>query len=320
MKYKDYYEVLGVDRKTSPEEIHKAYRKLARKYHPDVNKASGAEDRFKEIGEAYEVLKDSDKRRRYDSLGSNWRMGEDFTPPPGSGFGGGFGEGFSGRTDFSDFFESIFGNMGGMGGFNRAHGRSARRSQGFRGQDHEAAVEITLEEALRGGSHRITLKTTESSPTGDMRPGTRTIEFKIPAGVRENMKIRLPGQGGPGVSGGSAGDLYLTIGFKKHRLFTVDGYNLKITLPVTPWEAALGAKVTVPSLEETLRVSIKPGAKSGQKLKIAGKGLPSKDGSRGDLIAEVQIQVPEKMSKHERELFEFLQERSSFNPREWDKE
>ncbi|MCB2200298.1 DnaJ domain-containing protein [bacterium] len=336
MKYKDYYQILGVERKATQEDIQKAYRKIARKYHPDVNKEPGAEDRFKEAGEAYEVLKDATKRKKYDALGANWKMGDDFRPPPGGGFGGYSGRpggggfsggsgGFSGSGDFSDFFEFIFGGMGGggmggMGGFGGQHQGRSRRSQGFRGQDHEAAVDITLEEALKGGSHRISLQTTETSPTGDLRPGTRTIEFKIPQGVRENMKIRLPGQGGPGSGGGHAGDLYLKIGFKKHPRFTVDGFNLKLLLPITPWEAALGAKVTVPTLEDTLRVNIKPGARSGQKLKIGGKGLPTKDGTRGDLLAELQIQIPEKMSKHEKELFEFLQERSSFNPREWDKE
>jgi len=336
LKYKDYYTILGVDKKASGDEIHKAYRKLARKYHPDVNKDAGAEDKFKEIGEAYEVLKDPTKRRKYDALGSNWKMGDDFGGgagwnPAGGGMGGNMGGGFSSSGDFSDFFEFIFGNMGGgmggsMGGFSNPGGRSSSRfgrksnmnSRAMRGRDHEASLEITLEEAYKGGKRRVTLQTTENGPGGAIRPGSKVIDVKIPDGVYEGMKIRIPGQGGSSISGGTAGDLFLKIRFQKHDYFSVDKYDLSVDLPITPWEAALGSKVTVPTLDGKIRVTIKPGAKSGQKLKIAKKGLPNKNGGNGSLFATIQIHVPESLNKHERELFEFLGDRSAFNPRKWD--
>ncbi len=330
MKYKDYYKILGVDRGSSDDDIHKAYRKLARKFHPDVNKESGAEERFKEIGEAYEVLKDPGKRKRYDSLGPGWKMGDDFTPPPGWQSTGGFRARKSGSADgfgfggFSDFFDFIFG-----GGGTRSGGARGPFGQGDfagfggfsggapRGRDHEAILEISLEEAIGEGKTRFTINTTEIGPDGNPHSGTRTLEVKIPEGVREGMRIRVSGQGGPGL-GGAAGDLYLKIKFKQHKLFRVHEHNLHLQLPVAPWEAALGAKVTVPTLDGKIRVSIKPGSSSGQKLRVPGRGLPKKGGGRGDLIAEISVVLPDKISKHERELFEMLADRSSFKPRPWD--
>lgn len=331
MKYKDYYKILGIERDASEDTIHKAYRKLARKYHPDVNKDPGAEDKFKEVGEAYEVLKDPTKRKRYDSLGSSWSMGDDFRPPPGWNFSGGFqgSQGgfkqhpdFDSANGFSDFFEFIFGSMGGLGGFNtagRPRGGFSSQSAHLRGRDQEANVEITLEEALQRGKKRITISSSESGPSGTIQPSTRTLDVQIPEGVREGMKIRLPGQGVRGPAG--AGDLYLRFRFAPHPLFKVSDYNLHITLPITPWEAALGAKVTLPTLDgHKARVTIKSGTRSGQKLKLSKQGLPKKDGARGDLVAEIMIQVPEKPSRHDRELFEILADRSTFNPREWDEQ
>ncbi len=343
MKFKDYYEILGVDRSASSEEIHKAYRKIARKYHPDVNKEPGAEDRFKEASEAYEVLRDKDKRKKYDALGKNWRMGDDFSPPPGWGGGqaGGFGGfrqgggqagGFETDSEFSDFFEFIFGNMGGFrqggpqGGFRQSSRQggfgfgSGRGATGFRGTDHESRLELTLEDIYSGGKKRITLQTTETGPGGDVRPGTKTLDVAIPPGIKEGQRIRIPGQGGRSVGGGQPGDLYLRVHIQPHERFNVEGHDLHLKLPITPWEAALGGKVTVPTLEGKIRLSIKPGARSGHRLRIPGKGLPKKGGKSGDLFAELQIQVPKELTKHEKELFEFLQERSSFNPREWDQE
>jgi curved DNA-binding protein len=341
VKYKDYYKILGVERSASQEEIQKAYRKLARKYHPDVNKDPGAEEKFKELGEAYEVLKDPEKRKKYDRLGENWKMGEDFTPPPGweQHFGGGGGGGFGGYssrrrggfagggTGFSDFFDFIFGSMGGMGqevdmdfGGGARGGPRGAGARAARGTDVEATLEITLEEALEGGKKRFTIQRAEPGPQGSVSPQARTLDVQIPEGVKDGMRVRIPGQGNPAPGGGQRGDLYLRIRFQPHDLYKPREQNLLMELPVTPWEAALGAKVPVPTLDgRKVRVTIKPGSHSGQKLKLAGQGLPKKDGSRGDLIAELAIQVPEELSKHEKELLEMLRDRSGFNPREWDK-
>ncbi|MBS1260855.1 MAG: Curved DNA-binding protein [Calditrichaeota bacterium] len=324
IEYKDYYKTLGVDRNASKEEIQKTYRRLARKYHPDVNKQPGAEEKFKEIGEAYEVLRDPEKRRKYDTLGANWKHGQGFDPPPDwGGFSGGRTRaGGSGEFgDFSDFFEFVFGNMGGGGEFRRARsgggfgGFGGRTGAAFRGSDHEAEMELALEEALRGGKHRVTLQA--AGPGGS--PQKKTLDVRIPEYVRDGMKIRVPGQGGPGANGGPPGDLYLTIRIKPHERFVVDGSNLEVVLPVTPWEAALGATVTVPTPDGRVKLKVKPGSRSGQKLRLAGQGLPKKAGGRGDLYARIQIQVPRRLSKHEKELFEFLSARSSFNPRDWEK-
>lgn len=355
MKYKDYYQILGVDRKASKDQIHKAYRKLARKYHPDVNKAPGAEDKFKEVGEAYEVLSDPKKRQKYDTLGANWNMGDDFTPPPGWGDFGGFsgqrpGGGFSGfgqsggsqqSGGFSDFFDFIFGSMGGFrasdtGGAHSQRGARdpfsdpfagarARSNPGtgsratVRGQDREMSLEITLEEAFAGGKKRISIQKTQSAANGDIMPGTKTIDIQIPKGVKDGTRIKIPGQGSRSFNGGHHGDLFLKIRLKPHELYRADEYDLHLRVPITPWEAALGAKITIPTLDKgKLRVQIKSGAKSGQKLKLQRQGLVRKDNSRGDLYAELMIQIPEKPTKHEYEMFEILRDRSSFSPRSWE--
>jgi curved DNA-binding protein len=306
--FRDYYEVLGVPRGASDEEIRGAYRKLARTYHPDVNREPGAEDRFKE---AYEVLRDPEKRERYDRLGANWKAGEDVSGAEGfGGFGprqGGFSSGQGGFGDvrmefgegngFSDFFENLFGARGG--------GRRSAGFEGFsmRGGDHEATLEISLEEAARGGRRKISL--------GD----GRDYEVNIPAGVRDGQRIRLAGEGGQGGGGGPAGDLFLRVRVKPDRRFRREGNDLYVELPVAPWEAVLGATVGVQTLDGTARVKVPPGSSSGRRLRLRGAGMAGPGKQQGDLFATVKIVVPKKPSKRERELFEQLAEASSFDPR-----
>jgi curved DNA-binding protein len=300
--YRDYYEALGVRRDASNEDIRQAYRKLARKYHPDVNKEPDAEDRFKEISEAYEGLRDPEKRERYDRLGANWKAGEDVSGAAGvGGFGqqGGFedvrvdfGTGGFGGGDFSDFFESFFSGS-----------RGRRRTAGFdgfstRGSDQEATLELTLEEAAAGGTRRMSLA------------DGRSYEVKIPTGVRDGQLIRLSGEGGEGVGGGPAGDLLLRVRIKPHSRFKVRDRDLYVTLPLTPWEAALGASIEVPTLTGTTQVKVPPGSSSGRRLRLRGQGLPG-----GDLYATVSIKVPKQLNKKERDLFEELAKVSTFNPR-----
>ena len=301
--FRDYYEVLGVPRDASSDDIRGAYRKLARQYHPDVNKDPGAEDRFKEIAEAYEVLRDPEKRQRYDRLGANWKAGEDVSGA--AGFGdfaqqGGFGDvrvEFGDGAGFSDFFESFFGARGG--------GRRTTGFDGFstRGADQEAQLELSLEEAARGGRRKISL--------GD----GRDYEVNVPAGVRDGQRIRLAGEGGRGAAGGSAGDLFLRVRLKPHPRFRVQGRDLYVELPVAPWEAALGATVEVPTLEGRTRIKVPPGSSSGRRLRLKDEGMPGQTGGSGDLYATVKIEVPKKLSKEERQLFERLAEVSSFDPR-----
>ena len=313
--FQDYYEALEVPRDASEEEIRRSYRRLARKYHPDINKEPGAEDRFKQLSEAYEVLRDKDKRAQYDRFGENWKAGQDVSTASGSegfrggpGFpGGGDGHGDVrvdfGSGDFSDFFEGLFGQRGRR----RADGGSSRGSHfdGFsmRGDDHEAALELSLEEAAAGGKRRISL--------GD----GRDYEVEIPRGVRDGQRIRLAGQGSAGVGGGPAGDLFLRVRLKPHPRFRVEGRDLYVDLPVAPWEAALGAEVPVPTLERSARVKVPPGSSSGRRLRLRGQGLPGTNGSSGDLYAVVEIHVPKRLGKRERELFEQLAETSKFDPR-----
>ena len=330
MEYKDYYKLLGVSRSASKEEIGKAFKKLARKYHPDLNpNDAAAEAKFKEINEAYEVLKDEKKRKLYDQFGSNWEHGQNFQPPPGyenMNFGG--GGGFSGGG-FSDFFETIFGggqggasfrggfSSGGFGdaGFGDAgFGGGGYRQRPRRGSDSEAVYELTLDEAYRGGTKSITLQEQVSGPDGIPRMTTKTLEVKVPAGIKDGQKIRLAGQGNPGMAGGAKGDLYLKIKLMPHHLFKVSDSDVILDLPLAPWEATLGASVRVPTLDGAVEMKIPPGIGSGKKLRIKGKGLGS-GARRGDQFVRIMIQAPERLSGEERRLWEELQAKSDFQPR-----
>lgn len=329
VKFKNYYEILGVPRTASEDDIKKAYRKLARKYHPDINKTAGAEARFKEIGEANEVLSDPGKRARYDQLGSNWQAGQDFRPPPGyenvrfeyQGAPGG-GRGFSPRDmgGFSDFFESLFGqNFNGRQADPRfgMWGNEDEEIQGS-GLDQEAEIMISLEEACQGATKSIRLQSgSEASLPGRTHPVTKNYQVKIPAGITEGARIRLAGQGTRPARGGAAGDLYLRVKIAPHPVFKVNGHDIEVDLPLAPWEAALGAKVTIPTLEGSAALTIPPGTESGQRMRLRGKGL--REGSRGlepgDLIVAIRIMVPKKLTSREEELFRELARISTFKPR-----
>ena len=321
MDFKDYYATLGVGKDATKDQIQKAYRKLARKYHPDINKEPEAEAKFKEIGEAYEVLKDAEKRKKYDQFGTAWKQagrGTTGAPPPGwedvvfdfgEGFGGrGFrfegGEGFGG-SGFSSFFESLFGSgFGGAAGPRRRGGPAAPA----RGGDVEADIRLGLEEAARGGRRELTLSDPQTG-------GSERIAVTLPPGVRPGQRIRLAGKGGQGPGGGPAGDLFLRVQVAPDPRFRLHGRDLHTTLKVAPWEAALGADAEVATLEGPVRVKIPAGTSSGRKIRLRGKGFPSRNGDAGDLFAEVSVVVPPKLSEPEEKLFRELAEVSEFRPR-----
>jgi curved DNA-binding protein len=317
IQYKDYYETLGVGRTATPEEIKQAFRKLARIHHPDVakNKTAG-EAKFKEINEAYEVLGDPEKRRRYDELGPNWQDdGGGMAGQPGARRGRSPREAADfefGGTGFSDFFESFFGgSRAGRGGFAES-GPSfdfgEERAQA--GRDVEADILVTLEEALRGSKRKVTLR----RPQGDDER-TDTYQVRIPPGVREGQRIRLAGQGGEGSGGGQAGDLYLRVRLARHPDLSVKGPDLYYDLDLAPWEAVLGIRARIPTLDGTTSLKVPPGTAAGGQLRLRGLGLPREDGSRGDLYAVVRIQVPSTVSAQERALWEKLAGASAFKPR-----
>jgi curved DNA-binding protein len=308
MEYKDYYKILGIDRKAGQDEIKRAYRKLARKYHPDVNKDPAAEDKFKEMGEAYEVLKDPEKRAAYDRLGSQWQAGQEFHPPPGwdagfefSGGGKGFGAGA-----FSDFFESLFGH--GFGGV-----RGGRTTFRARGQDHFAKIMIDIEDAYHGAGRSITLRIPEVDDQGQLHTRQRTLNVKIPKGIKQGQHIRLAGQGSPGMGGGGAGDLYLEVAFRPHPLYRIDASDLYLDLPVAPWEAALGATVKTPTPAGTVELKIPAGTNSGRKLRLKGRGIPAR--TPGDFYAVIQIVMPPVKTERDKALFRQMEEQMAFNPR-----
>jgi len=311
MEFKDYYKLMGVERDATQDQIKRAYRKLARKYHPDVSKEPDAEARFKEIGEAYEVLKDPEKRAAYDQLGANWKAGSDFNPPPdwdaGFEFGGG---GFTGgdSASYSDFFESLFGR-----GFSQARGGRARGGFHARGEDHHAKVLIDLEDAFRGATRAITLRHPELDQSGHVINRERTLNVKIPKGVKEGQRIRLSGQGAPGMGEGPAGDLYLEIGFHPHPLYRVEGRDLYLDLPVAPWEAALGATVKTPTPEGPVDLKIPAGTRSGQKLRLKGRGIPGTP--PGDIYVIPQITLPPADSETAKTLYRKMAQELAFNPR-----
>jgi curved DNA-binding protein len=311
--YQDYYEVLGVGRDASSDDIRGAYRKLARKYHPDLNKEPEADDRFKAVAEAYEVLRDPEKREKYDRLGANWRAGEDVSGAqgyPGGGYGypgGGYGDvhvDFGEGGDFSDFFENLFGGRTGTGGTRRGGNGFGGFNVPMRGADHEAMLDLTLEAAAAGGKRHITL--------GD----GRDYDVNVPSGVHDGQRIRLAGEGGPGVDGGPSGDLFLRVRIAPHPRFRVEGHDLNVDLAVTPSEAALGALVSVPTLTGTARVRVPAGSSSGRKLRLRGEGLPTSGGEHGDLFARIQIVVPKELDDRQRELYEQLAAATQFDPRE----
>jgi curved DNA-binding protein len=299
MKYKDYYKILGVERGASDDEIKKAYRKLARKYHPDVSKEPNAKEKFQEVSEAYETLKDKEKRAGYDSLGSH-RPGQDFRPPPdwfdrfGRG-GGGTGNGGAedlGGIDLSDLFAS----------FGRGGGGFQRRNFKIPGEDYDVTVPLTLEELARGVER-------------EFRIGSHTVRARIPRGATDGERLRLRGKGGPGANGGPPGDLYLNVSLMPHPLFKASGHDLDLEVPVTPSEAALGAQIQIPTLDGEVAMKLPPGSKSGQKLRLAGKGLPKPGGGEGDLYATVSVVLPATLTERERELYESLREPSRGGPR-----
>lgn len=313
MQYKDYYKILGVDRNASQDDIKKVYRKLARKYHPDVSKEKNAEEKFKEVGEAYEVLRDPQKRAAYDQLGPH-QAGQTFRPPPDweQRFSHGRGADYS-NVDFGDLFSELFG-MGAGGATQRGHpGRRGAAAQP--GQDYEATVHISLEDAYRGAEVSLDLSVPEYTANGMVRRTPKTIKVRIPKGATDGQRLRVPGKGGKGINGGANGDLYLNIVLHPHPLFKASGHDLYLDVPVTPWEAALGANIEVPTMEGNVRLKIKPGTKAGQKLRLAGKGLPTPGSGHGDYYAVLQIVTPTVLSDKEKRLFEELALASTFNPR-----
>ncbi len=305
MEYKDYYKILGVARDASQDEIKRAYRKLARKYHPDVSKEANAETRFKEINEANEVLKDAEKRAAYDQLGSRWQAGEQFRPPPdwdaGFEFSGAPRQGAQGQ-DYSDFFSELFGRRA------RQAGAAQQRAAG---KDHHAKIMLDLEDAYRGGTHRISLRVPEIDASGHLAYRERSLNVQMPKGVRAGQQVRLAGQGSAGAGG--AGDLYLEVQFRPHPLYRVDGSDLYLKLPVTPWEAALGAAIKAPTPDGAVEVKIPPNSQSGRKLRLKGRGLPGK--LAGDLYLTLEVMLPEATTARARELYQTMAQELAFDPR-----
>jgi curved DNA-binding protein len=310
MEYKDYYKIMGLVREASQDDIKRAYRKLARKYHPDVSKETDAEAKFKELGEAYEVLKDPEKRAAYDQLGADWKAGQDFRPPPNwdEGFefsGGGFTTGDA--AAYSDFFEQLFGRTG-----FQSTGRSHRGGQA-RGQDSHAKIHIDLEDSFLGATRSITLSAPEMDTQGHVQVKHRTLNIKIPKGIKEGQHIRLSGQGHSGEGGGKAGDLFLEIAFNRHPFYRVSDADIYLDLPVSPWEAALGAKVKVPTPEGSVDLKIPPNSKQGGKLRLKGRGLPGQ--VPGDFYVVLQISLPPADSEKAKAAYQKLQQELDFNPR-----
>jgi curved DNA-binding protein len=294
MEFKDYYKIMGVARDATQDEIKRSYRRLARKYHPDVSKEADAEARFKELGEAYEVLKDTEKRAAYDQLGANWKGGQEFRPPPDWNAGFEFSSGSAGNeADFSDFFASLFGRnfRAGSGG---AHFHA-------KGEDHHAKVLIDLEDSFQGATRAITLRVPSIDAQGHVISKDRVLNVTIPKGIRAGQHIRLGGQGSPGAGEGKAGDLYIEIEFRPHPLYRIDGRDLYLDLPVTPWEAALGATVKVPTPGGIVELKIPEGSGSGRKMRLKGRGIPGDQ--PGDCYVMLAIALPPADSEAARDLY-----------------
>ena len=308
MEFKDYYETLGVGRDAKPDEIKRAHRRLARKLHPDLNREPDAEDRFKEVQEAYEVLKDPEKRAAYDRFGADWQAGQEFRPPPDwkpdVGFAGG---GYTGAGEFSDFFEALFGGAGRRrsgGGYTHLH---------MKGEDIHARIAISLEDSFRGATRSLSLQVPQFDDENRLVTRRHSLNVTIPKGVVQGQQIRLRGQGGPGLGGAPDGDLYLEVVFAPHRLFHAAGRDIHFDLPVAPWEAALGATVTVPTLGGDVELKIPAGSGTGSRLRLKGRGLPGTPA--GDQYAEIEIQTPEADTDEARALYERMSREMAFDPR-----
>ncbi len=322
MEYKDYYEILGVDRDASQDEIKSSFRKLARKYHPDINKDEGAEDQFKKISEANEVLGDPEKRAAYDQLGANWQQGQDFNPgnnwDAGFEFSGGFQNGGSHGGDsafktgngeqFSDFFENLFGQA-----YAQQRAQQEEKMRNMPGQDSHAKVLIDLEDSFAGTRKTVSLKTPELDAGGHLSMKNRTLSITIPKGVTEGQHIRLKGQGHPAPGSGKAGDLYLEIAFNPHRYYHVEGKDISINLPVTPWEAALGNKVKVPTPSGPVDLKIPANARQGQKMRLKGRGIPAKEA--GDFYVILDLTLPPADTEEAKEIYKTMAEKLDYNPR-----
>lgn len=322
MKTQDYYEILGVSRNATAAEIQRAYRKLARKYHPDVSSDKDSEKKFKELSEAREVLKDPEKRKLYDTYGANWRIEKDRPPSQQhygqkrSGGSGGFsksfhftGNDFESSTDFDEILQNLFNQRtGGAGGY-------GNRSNDSQGRDTEAEITVTLSEVFHGANRSLTLQSYELGADGKLQPVTRTLQVKIPKGITDGAVIRLAGQGGPGVGRGGAGDLLLRIRIAADCRFKADGHDLYTVVAVSPWEAVLGAAIPVQTMDGTVTLSVPRGSQNGRKLRLRGKGLPKRNGLAGDIIVELEVQIPDHLSLEEERLFLEMAKTSRFNPR-----
>ena len=316
MEYKDYYKIMGLARDATPDDVKRAYRKLARKYHLDVSKDKNAEVQFKEVSEANQVLSDPEKRAAYDQLGANWQAGQDFRPPPGWDTRRTFTDrdfGDNPGFDHSDFFDSIFRGM--QGGASRHGGRAYFDMQG---QDQHAKIQISIEDSYHGATRTLKLRVPEADSAGRGRMQERTIEFAIPKGIRAGQHIRLAGQGAPGMGQGGAGDLYLDVAFLPHRLYRADGHDVYMDLPVSPWEAALGAEVQVPTPTGHVMLKIPAGSASGRKLRLKGRGLPASSGAKapGDFYFVLQVALPEAHTETAKKAYQDMAAAfKAFNPR-----
>lgn len=318
LQFKDYYQALGIERDADEDAVKKAYRRLARKFHPDVSKAADAQARMQEINEAYEVLRDKEKRAAYDQVGQGWQGGQEFRPPPGwdSGFefsgGPGGAGGFGDSAEHSAFFEALFGAAR-RGGARHQHPRGAA---GMRGQDHHAKIVVPLEDSFAGATRELILHNPAIDADGRVTMRERKLQVSVPKGIRAGQQIRLAGQGSPGVGDAPAGDLYLEIEFAPHRLYRPDGRDLYLTLPTAPWEAALGASVKVPTPDGVLEVTIPSGSQTGRKLRLRGRGIPGTSATAaGDFYVVLELVLPPAVGEKERALYEQMARELAFNPR-----
>ena len=318
MDYKDYYAIMGVKEDATQDEIRRAYRKLARKYHPDVSQEAGAEAKFKELGEAYEVLKSPEKRAAYDQLGSQWQAGQDFHPPPG--WDAGFEYSGSGGAqpdvgDFSDFFESLFGQRraASAGGQRRGQGTAGDHGFQMRGEDHHAKILVELEDSYHGATRSISLKMPQVTGDGHVTAQPRTLNVQIPKGIRQGQQIRLAGQGGAGFGGGADGDLYLEIEFNPRSKYRVEGADVYLDLPLAPWEAALGDTVKVPTPAGSVDLKIPPNSQAGKKLRLKGRGIPARQA--GDFYVVLQISLPPADSPEHQKIYQQMKKEFTFNAR-----